>query len=85
MLVYAATFIVSLGGYAGLPIWVIGVGTIALASLSYAEHYRLYRRGAELGMFEQIDSTMIGSLLNALGASTMAYGAGVIVRFVAGM
>jgi hypothetical protein len=48
--------------------------------LSYAEHYRLYRRGGELGLFGHVDSTLVRSLFNALCATTAAYGFGVVVR-----
>lgn len=81
VLSYLAIFAVSLCGYAGLPIWVVGAATIALASLSYAEHHRLYKRGAELGLFSLVDATLVGSLFNALCATAVAYGFGVIVRF----
>ena len=58
--------------------------TIALTSLSYAEHYGLYRRGAELGLFRQLDETLLGSLFNALCGTSAAYACGIVVRFVAG-
>jgi|SoiMethySBSTD1v2_1073268.scaffolds.fasta_scaffold803319_2 hypothetical protein len=82
MLSYLAIFAVSLCGYAALPVWVVAAATVALASLSYAEHYRLYRRGSELGLFTLIDATLMRSLFNALCASAVAYGFGVVVRFV---
>jgi hypothetical protein len=85
MLSYLAIFAVSLCGYASLPIWVVGAATVALASSSYAEHYRLYRRSSELGLFTPIDATLMRSLFNALCASAAAYGFGVVVRFVSAM
>jgi hypothetical protein len=65
-----------------MPLWVIGAATVALASLSYAEHYGLYKRGAELGLFSHTDTTLVRSLFNALCATAAAYGFGVVVRFV---
>ena len=82
MLSYLAIFAVSLCGYAALPVWVVAAATVALASLTYAEHYRLYRRGSELGLFSLIDATLLRSLFNALCACAAAYGFGVVVRLV---
>ena len=82
---YWTLFIVAIAGYGGLPPWAIGVGTIALASLSYARHYLLYRRGAEFGLLDQMDTTMLSTVFNACAGSGMAYGAGFIVRAVYGV
>jgi hypothetical protein len=84
MLSYMTIFAASLCGYASIGIWSIGASTIALASLSYAEHYRLYRRGAELGLFHHLDETLLGSLFNALCGTGAAYACGIVVRFIAG-
>ena len=82
MLSYMTIFAASLCGYASIGVWSIGAATIALASISYAEHCRLYRRGAELGLFRQIDETLLSSLFTALCGTAAAYGFGVIVRLV---
>ncbi|MFT7573896.1 MAG: hypothetical protein ACI9XZ_000258 [Alphaproteobacteria bacterium] len=50
MLEFLAIFGAAIGGFAGMPPWVIAASAIALASLSYAENYKLYRRGQELGL-----------------------------------
>jgi hypothetical protein len=50
MLGFVTIFAAALAGLAGLGAWAVGASAIALASLSYAEHYQLYRRGQELGL-----------------------------------
>ena len=57
---------------------------IALASFSYSEHQQLYRRGQELGLAEALRATVVRSFLNALIASSGAYAAGVLLRFLLG-
>ena len=84
LLSYSAILVASLCGYAGLPVWVIGAATIALASLSYAENYFLYRRGAIVGLFGLMDTTLLRSVFNAFCASATAYAFGAIVRLAAG-
>jgi hypothetical protein len=83
VLSYLTIFAASLCGYASIGIWSVGAATVALASLSYTEHYGLYRRGAELGLFRQIDATLLSSLFTALCGTAAAYGFGVVVRLVA--
>ena len=85
MLTYATIFLVSICGYVRAPIWSIGVATIAMSSISYAKHYYLYRRGTELGLHELVDQTFIGSLFNALVATSIAYAMGAIVRSMSGL
>jgi hypothetical protein len=82
MLAYLTIFTASVSGFAGAPVWVVGLATIALASLSFAEHYCLYQRGSELGFFNLVDTTLISSLLNAIAASGMAFAAGAALRFL---
>ena len=82
MLGFLAIFGAAVGGYAGMPPWVIAASAIALASLSYAEHYRLYRRGQELGLTDILESTMLRSVFNALVAAGGAYGVGWLFRLV---
>ena len=66
---YLTLSVVALAGYAGAPAWAIAAATIALASLSYAKHHLLYRRGADLGLSDQMDATMLSSVFNAFAAS----------------
>jgi hypothetical protein len=84
LLSYSAIFVASLCGYAGLPVWVVGAATIALASLSYAENYFLYRRGANFGLFGVMDATLLRSVVNAFFASAAAYAFGAVLRIAAG-
>ena len=80
MLGFLAIFAAALAGFAGLGIWAVAAGAIALASLSYAEHYQLYRRGQELGVTEVLRGTVVRSFANALIASGGAYAAGLLLR-----
>jgi len=66
-----------------MPAWTIGAATVALTSCSYAEHQRLYRRGAELGLSRQLDTSLLGSLFNALCGASAAYIGGVVIRYLA--
>jgi hypothetical protein len=67
-------------GLVAAPMWSVLVAAIALASLSYARHFVLFRRAADLGMQDEIDRTLLGSLVNALAASAVAYSCGMVLR-----
>ena len=69
-------------GLVAVPGWTVLMGTIALASVSYARHHALFRRAANIGMQEAIDQTLVSSLLNGLFASIAAYGCGAALRFL---
>lgn len=60
MLGFLAIFAAALAGFGGLGVWAVGASAIALASLSYAEHYQLYRRGQELGLTEALRNRPCG-------------------------
>jgi hypothetical protein len=83
MLTYFTILAASLCGYTGMPIWTVAAATVALASLAMSEHYGLYKRGSEFGLFRQLDETFLSSVFNAVCAATAAYFCGVVVRFVA--
>jgi hypothetical protein len=72
----------ALAGFGGLGIWAIAACAIGLASLSYAEHYQLYRRGQELGLTEVLRSTTLRSFGNALMAAAGAYAGGLLLRLI---
>ena len=80
MLGFLAIMAVALCGLAGAPAWTVPVAAISLASVSYARHYLLFRRAANIGLQDAIDQTLARSLVNALIASTMAYGCGLVFR-----
>lgn len=80
MLGFLAVFAAAVSGFAGLGIWAAVACAIALASLSYAEHYQLYRRGQEMGLTEVLRGTVVRSFANALIASGGAYAAGLLLR-----
>jgi hypothetical protein len=77
---FFAVMAVALCGLAGTPAWTVPVAAISLASVSYARHHLLFRRAANIGMQDAIDQTLAQSLVNALIASTMAYGCGLVFR-----
>ena len=82
MLGFVAIFAAALAGFGGVGVWTIGACAIALASLSYAEHYQLYRRGQELGLTEVLRSTTLRSFGNALVAAGGAYAGGCLLRML---
>ena len=82
MLGFVAILAAALAGFGGLGIWSIGASAIALASLSYAEHYQLYRRGLELGLTDVLRSTTLRSFGNALIAAGGAYLGGLLLRLI---
>lgn len=82
MLAFIAIFGACIGGLAGGPPWIIAAGAIALMSLSYAEHYGLYRRGQELGLTDILEGTLLRSAFNAVVASGGAYLGGWLLRLV---
>lgn len=82
MLAYLAILGAALAGLAGGPVWTIAVSAIALMSLSYAEHYHIYRRGQEMGVTDVLEATVLRSAFNAIVASGSAYGGGWLLRLV---
>ena len=74
----ALMFGAAIGGYAGGPPWVIAASAIALAAISYSEHYHLYRRGQELGLTDVLEGTVLRSAMNAVIAAGGAYGFGMV-------
>lgn len=82
MLAYVAILSAAVAGYAGLPPWTIAAAAIALSSLSYAQHYRLYKRGQEMGLSSVIDSTLVRSIVNATLATGGAYFGGWVLRLM---
>lgn len=84
MLSFVVILAAALSGFGGVGVWAAAACAIALASLSYAEHYSLYRRGQELGLTEALRSTVLRSFLNALIASGGAYAGGVLLRLLHG-
>ena len=82
MISYVALYGVALSGYAGVGPWVIGIITLALAALSYAERSHLHARAIDHGMVDASRSTVLQSFGNALVASGAAYFVGVIFRLI---
>lgn len=82
LIAYLAILGAALSGYAGLQPWAIAAAAIALASLSYAEHHRLYRRANEMGFSSLVDGVIVRSFVNALIATGGAYGMGIILRII---
>lgn len=82
LLGFLTIFAAALAGFSGAGVWTIGACAIALASISYAENYHLYRRGQELGLIDVLRSTVVSSLLNALMAAGGAYICGAVLRML---
>ncbi len=82
LIAYIAILGAALAGYAGLQPWAIAAAAIALASLSYAEHYRLYHRANEMGFANLVDGVLLRSFGNALIATGGAYGMGLVLRVI---
>ena len=82
MLGFATIFAVALAGFGNLGLWAIAAAAIALASFAYSEHQHVYRRGQEVGLAYARRATVLGSFLNALLASGVAYAAGTLLRLV---
>ena len=82
MLGFLAILAASLSGFGGLGVWAVAACAIALASLSYAEHYQLYRRGQEMGLTDVLRGTVLRSFGNALMATSGAYVGGLLLRLL---
>jgi hypothetical protein len=82
MLALLAVLLVAFCGLGAAPMWSVPLAALALATISYARHYPLFRRAADLGLQGEIDQTLGGSLLNGLIASAAAYGCGAALRFL---
>jgi hypothetical protein len=82
MLSFVAIFAAALAGFGGVGMWTVAASAIALASLSYAEHYSLYRRGQELGHIDALRSTALRSFGNALIAAGGAYACGYLLHLL---
>jgi hypothetical protein len=82
LLGFFCVFAASLGGYAALGPWSFVAAAIALAALSYSEHFSLYRRGQELGLAELLRATTLRSFCNAFLAAGGAYVCGYLLRFI---
>ena len=79
---FLAIFAAALAGFAGVGVWAIAASAIALASLSYAEHFSLYRRGQELGHLDALRGTALRSFGNALIAAGGSYACGCLLRIL---
>ena len=84
VIAFTSIMVVTFCGLAAAPMWSVPVAALALATISYARHHLLFRRAADLGLQNQIDQTLLRSLLNGLVASTAAYGCGAALRFLSG-
>ena len=82
MLAYLAILGACIAGYAGVAPWAIAVSAIALMSLSYAEHYGLYRRGQEVGLTGVLEWSILQSAFNGVVAAGVGYVGGVALRLI---
>ena len=79
---FTSIFAASLAGFASVGVWAVAACAVALAALSYAEYYQLYRRGEELGFSEIVYGTALRSFGNALIVTGAAYGVGWTLRLM---
>ena len=82
VLAFTSIVVVAFCGLAAAPMWSVPIAALALATISYSRHQPLFRRAADLGLQDHIDQTLLRSLVNALVASTAAYGCGAALRFL---
>lgn len=82
LLGFLSIFAASLAGFGNVGVWAVAACAIALASLSYAEHFHLYRRGQELGLTDVLRATVVRSFANGLVAASGAYTAGWLFRLL---
>jgi len=82
VLAFFSILVVAFCGLAAAPVWSIPLAAIALASISYAQRYALFRRAHDAGLQAEIDRTLVASLFNGLVASMVAYGCGAALRFL---
>lgn len=82
MIAYLAILSTSLAGFAGVKVWAIAAGAIALASISFARYRALYDRANEAGLSRIVDAVLLRSFANALVAASAAYGFGWALRLV---
>ena len=70
----------ALCGYALVPVYGWLAATVGLASVSWARHYALIRRGVEAGLDESVWETLLRSSFNTLAATGACYWSGVAIR-----
>jgi hypothetical protein len=80
MLGFVTIGVAALAGFIGLDMRAVVACAIALALLSYAEHYPLYRHGHELGFYGVLRSAVLRSFANGLVAAAGAYASGYLLR-----
>jgi hypothetical protein len=85
MLGFLTLMAVALCGYVHGPVWVVAPGALALASLSYARHIRVYERGQELGQIALLNSALTKGLALSAGAAAISYSAGLLLRTLSGL
>lgn len=82
MLGFISIFVASIAGYADVGLWAVAGCAIGLASVSYAEHHAVYRRGQELGLSDALRVTVLRSFGNGLVAAGAAYVCGWFLRLI---
>ena len=82
MLAFLSILVLAICGLAAAPVWSVVVGSITLATISYSRNQLLFRRASDLGLQDEIDSTLVASLANAFVACSMAFGCGAALRYL---
>ncbi len=75
-----AIFAAGICGYAHMPVLAWIIAAMSLATLSWAQHFGLVRRGAEAGMEGEVGEVLMRSLANAVIATGGCYWFGVFMR-----
>ena len=82
MIGFVAIFAAAVSGYAGVGVWTVVLTAIALLSLSQARYGMLHQRAGAVGLGHAAKPFFLISVLNALAATSFAYGFGVTMQFV---
>jgi len=82
MLDFLLIFGAALCGFVHAPLWVVLAASGGLFAMSYARHHRVYDRGLQLGMGGLMARAALSSGWNAVAASGMAFGGGMVVRLL---
>jgi hypothetical protein len=80
MLPFLAIFGAGLCGYALVPAYSWLAAAFGLASVSWARHYVLIRRGVDAGLDDPLREALLRSSFNAFIATGACYWVGVAVR-----
>jgi|GEM_PF-6806284 len=85
MAAFLVIFIAGLCGYFRASLLAWPAMALSLLLLSWAEHYLLARRTAEIGFAEVVQGALLRSSINALASTGACYWSGVAIRHLSGL